>query len=117
MDATLGDSKNAVYLFEISDADAHKLNDLVRCQSLLNKIVSVAGLTQIKALSHAFQPQGLSIISLLAESHLAMHTWPETGTAYITLTTCKQPQQGFENNVNNLVQMAFSSSNVKIGRL
>ncbi len=37
---------------------------------------------------HHFEPQGYSAVWLLAESHLAVHTWPEEGTSLIELTSC-----------------------------
>jgi S-adenosylmethionine/arginine decarboxylase-like enzyme len=30
---------------------------------------------------HRFEPQGVTAIALLAESHLSIHTWPEHGYA------------------------------------
>ena len=35
-----------------------------------------------------FEPQGLSAIYYLAESHLSIHTWPEYGLATIDIYTC-----------------------------
>jgi S-adenosylmethionine decarboxylase len=32
---------------------------------------------------HRFAPQGVTAIALLAESHLAIHTWPEHGYAAV----------------------------------
>ena len=37
---------------------------------------------------HQFEPQGLTGIVLLAESHLSIHTWPERGEAAIDIFTC-----------------------------
>ncbi len=64
------------------------LNNAVDCDSLLTSIVAESGLTTLQTLSHNFDPQGISIIKLLAESHAALHTWPETKQGYVTLTTC-----------------------------
>ena len=40
-----------------------------------------AELTLLGEISHKFQPQGVTAIALLAESHLSVHTWPEHGYA------------------------------------
>jgi S-adenosylmethionine decarboxylase proenzyme len=37
---------------------------------------------------HKFEPQGLSIIYLLAESHLSIHTWPELKSCSIDFYHC-----------------------------
>lgn len=110
-------SKNSVYLFEIHDADAHRLNDASLCLTLLRNITAIAGLTEVRVLSHSFEPQGVSVISLLAESHIALHTWPESSSAYITLTTCKQPPADFEAETSKLAKESFISMDVKVGRL
>ena len=65
------------------------LNDSQQCERLLDTIVQSIGLTKLHSVSHQFEPQGISIVQLLAESHIALHTWPETEQGYITITTCK----------------------------
>ena len=35
-----------------------------------------------------FEPQGFTKLFLLAESHLAIHTWPEKNIAWIELASC-----------------------------
>ena len=41
--------------------------------------VAAAGLTVVGERFHQFEPQGVTGTVLLAESHLAIHTWPEHG--------------------------------------
>lgn len=38
--------------------------------------------------AHKFSPQGITGIVLLAESHIALHTWPELGYTAIDIFTC-----------------------------
>jgi len=44
--------------------------------------------TLLKLSSHKFDPQGVSAVGLLAESHLSIHTWPERGYAAVDIFTC-----------------------------
>jgi spermidine synthase len=37
---------------------------------------------------HAFEPQGVTAIVVLAESHVSIHTWPEWGGATLDAYTC-----------------------------
>jgi len=37
---------------------------------------------------HSFPGSGFSGLVLLGESHAAIHTWPEDGTAWVELATC-----------------------------
>jgi S-adenosylmethionine decarboxylase proenzyme len=47
-----------------------------------------AGLTIVGDAFHQFQPQGVTGTVLLAESHLAIHTWPERGFATVDVYVC-----------------------------
>jgi hypothetical protein len=42
----------------------------------------------VQEVFHQFNPHGLSGVIVIAESHLAIHTWPEYGVAAIDLFTC-----------------------------
>ena len=49
--------------------------------------------------SHKFEPQGVTAVALLAESHISIHTWPENGTAVCDIFTCgdhTDPDAGVE---------------------
>ena len=49
-----------------------------------------SGFGILNFMEHAFQPIGWTGIWLLAESHLAIHTFPEENTAYIELSSCNK---------------------------
>jgi S-adenosylmethionine decarboxylase len=51
-------------------------------------LLSLAGFKVLEMTSHHFDPQGYTALFLLAESHFAIHTFPEEGTAYIELSSC-----------------------------
>ncbi|NOX58907.1 MAG: adenosylmethionine decarboxylase [Planctomycetes bacterium] len=42
---------------------------------------------------HHFEPQGVTAVALLAESHLSIHTWPEYEYAAIDLFTCGESSE------------------------
>lgn len=44
--------------------------------------------TVVTSIFHQFSPHGLSGVVVIAESHLAVHTWPEHGSVCIDLFTC-----------------------------
>jgi S-adenosylmethionine decarboxylase len=50
--------------------------------------VNQAGATLLNLITHHFQPQGVTGLALLAESHLSIHTWPESGYAAVDVFTC-----------------------------
>ena len=47
-----------------------------------------AGLTVVGDSFHQFEPQGVTGTVLLAESHLAIHTWPESGFVTVDVYVC-----------------------------
>lgn len=52
-----------------------------------------AGSKIVGQTTHKYDPQGFSLILILAESHLSVHTFPEYGFATVDYFTCA----GFEN--------------------
>ena len=42
----------------------------------------------LKVAFHRFKPQGVSGVVVIAESHLSIHTWPESGYAALDFYTC-----------------------------
>ena len=46
------------------------------------------GATVVQKCFHMFNPHGVSGVVIIAESHLAIHTWPELGYAAVDLFTC-----------------------------
>ena len=55
---------------------------------LMENITRVGGLNVVGQLSHQFTPEGATIIYLLAESHLSIHTYPELHYCAIDLYCC-----------------------------
>lgn len=47
-----------------------------------------AGLTVLGSVLHKFPGGGMTGCVVLAESHIAVHTWPEEDTVVIEVTTC-----------------------------
>ncbi len=83
-DATLG--KHC--LLDLVDCGAGTLDSLSEIKSLLQSAAKVSGATVLGVLHHKFQPQGVSVVCLLAESHISIHTWPERGCATVDMYTC-----------------------------
>ena len=75
--------------YKIGGAEPHALNDLSTVESILLDAARETGLTVVSSTHHRFKPQGLSAVVILSESHIASHTWPESGTGYVTLTSCR----------------------------
>lgn len=52
------------------------------------KIIVRSGFTIINKVEHFFEKQGYTGLWLLAESHFAIHTFPEEEKVYIEISSC-----------------------------
>lgn len=64
------------------------LSDAVKLENFSKISVLQSGLTVIGSQFHQFQPSGCTGFVLLAESHLALHTWPEHRFVALDLYVC-----------------------------
>lgn len=75
-------------LAELFECDKNKLNDLDYVKKAMIEAAIDANATIVGYKFHKFTPQGVSGVVIIAESHLAIHTWPEHGYAAIDIFTC-----------------------------
>ena len=54
----------------------------------VEKLIVNSGFTVLKFIDHVFEPQGYTALWLLAESHCALHTFPEEQKAYLEISSC-----------------------------
>ena len=75
-------------LLELYRCDSEKLNDesFLRCK--LNRAAKLAKATVLNLISNKFEPQGVTAIALLSESHISIHTWPESNYSAVDIFTC-----------------------------
>ena len=59
-----------------------------RVEAAFTDAVGRAGMTVVGTVRHAFTPHGLTSILLLAESHAAIHTYPERRYVSVDVYTC-----------------------------
>jgi S-adenosylmethionine decarboxylase len=64
------------------------LNDAEAIRAALVEAVANAGATLIELCVHRFSPIGVTATATLAESHIALHTWPEDGYFAADLFFC-----------------------------
>lgn len=64
------------------------LDNLEFVKSAMLTAVREANMTLLDFSYYKFEPQGLTALALLAESHMSIHTYPELGYAAIDVFTC-----------------------------
>ncbi|MBE3597948.1 MAG: S-adenosylmethionine decarboxylase proenzyme [Limnochordaceae bacterium] len=75
-------------LCEAYGCDPAILDDQEQVQAIMVEAALRAGADVREVTFHKFSPQGVSGVVVIAESHLAIHTWPELGYAAIDVFTC-----------------------------
>jgi S-adenosylmethionine decarboxylase len=73
---------------ELYDCPSGLLNDETFISGALGAAVEQGMATLLHEVSHKFHPQGVTALALIAESHVAIHTWPEVGYAAVDVFTC-----------------------------
>lgn len=72
----------------------------------LEEMLLEAGFDVISWQEKKFSPYGYTALWLLGESHLAVHTFPEHGKAYLELSSCvKAPFDQFKELVEKELQI------------
>ena len=77
-------------LLELYRCNFEKLNDESFLRCTLNRAAKLANATVLNLISNKFEPQGVTAIALLAESHISIHTWPESNYSAVDIFTCGQ---------------------------
>ena len=75
-------------LVELHDCNKEALNDLGLLRDVMVKAAIDSGAVVLGDSFHHFNPQGVSGVVIIAESHLSIHTWPEYGYAAVDIFTC-----------------------------
>lgn len=75
-------------ILDLYGCDQGILDDYEELQRLLEASLVMANATILRIFGEKFQPQGVTLLALLAESHASVHTWPCEGYCAIDLYTC-----------------------------
>ena len=81
---------------ELWGVDGALLDDPIRLEEVLRTAAVAAKCTVLGSVKNHFTPHGASVVVLVAESHLSIHTWPEHGYAAADILTCGEtlPEEG-----------------------
>lgn len=78
--------------FHACAGDGRLLREADRLAELCRRACGDAGLTVVAAAFHQFPAAGATGALVLAESHLAIHTWPELDAVTLDLYVCNHSQ-------------------------
>lgn len=69
----------------------------------------------LKKITYAYKPYGLTLILLLAESHISLFTWPEFGYAAVEIFLCNEKMNPFK--AWNIIKKALAPKKVIINKV
>ncbi len=75
-------------IIELFACDADRINTVDTVSAALREAAEVIGATIVSEAFHQYAPQGVSGVLLIAESHMSVHTWPESGYVAVDIYTC-----------------------------
>jgi len=75
-------------IVEFCSCNRQKLDALEYLERTMSQAAAKAGATVLRTAFQDFNPQGVSGVVVIAESHLTIHTWPEYGYAAVDIFTC-----------------------------
>src|SRR5215470_17497026 len=96
-------------VLDLYECETPHLDDLAWVRETLVNAARAAGATIVETVFHKFSPWGISGVVVIAESHLAIHIWPENRYAAIDVFTCGE-------NVRMDVASAFLKREFRAGR-
>lgn len=75
-------------VYELQGGNPHLLDDEEFIKGALTEAAEASGATLLGLITHKFEPQGVTAIALLSESHLSIHSWPQYNYAAVDAFTC-----------------------------
>ena len=73
---------------ELDGCPANLLNDEEHLKLLLIEGIENCGMFHLNTISHKYEPIGVTVISIIKESHIAIHTYPEARHASVDIFHC-----------------------------
>ncbi|MBO5821764.1 MAG: adenosylmethionine decarboxylase, partial [Lentisphaeria bacterium] len=73
---------------EFYDCKSSVLTDAARMEKVFLYAAELSGAHVVNSVFHSFEPQGVSGVVVISESHFAVHAWPEHDYAAVDLFTC-----------------------------
>ncbi|MEB3272724.1 MAG: adenosylmethionine decarboxylase [Prochlorothrix sp.] len=83
-------------ILELYGCPSSLLDDPAFITQALRDAAVAAEATLLSEVVHEFDPQGVTGLALLSESHISIHTWPEMHYAAVDVFTCgsSKPEKG-----------------------
>src|SRR5262249_33061578 len=81
------------YLLDLFECPVHLLTAATLLEDIVLEAIRRGRTSLVKDIAHQFHPHGVTVVALLKESHLSLHTWPEHAFAASDIFTCGETAQ------------------------
>lgn len=95
---------------ELHGCNPRLLSDKAFLEKTVSEAVEIGGFTLLDVKSWFINP-GVSVVAIILESHIAIHTWPEYGFATLDVYTCGRkgdPFRSFHYILNKLEAKSYT---------
>lgn len=75
-------------IVEFTGCDTSTLDNLKKLRKIMRAAAVMAGATIVNTTAHRYAPHGVTVMVVISESHLSVHSWPEYGYAAVDIFTC-----------------------------
>ena len=95
---------------EMYDISSEVLDDEEFLKQALVNAIPAGGATVCSVQSKKFEPVGVTVLTLLAESHASIHTYPERNALFLDIFTCGdcEPRKIFDHFASALAARRYS---------
>jgi len=89
-DSGLSKEFGSHFLVELINCSTARLGKVRDVERIMDEVAQKSQSTVVRSSFHQFQPEGVTGMILISESHFAIHTWPEENYAAADIFTCGQ---------------------------
>lgn len=76
------------HIAEFIECDFIHLDSPEIVEGILREAIENSGLNHVKIISHKFSPVGVTVLAIISESHVGIHTYPESNHISLDIFTC-----------------------------
>jgi spermidine synthase len=81
------------HVVEFVNCKSEHLNDPIKLEKFVLEGIKKSGLKSRSIISHKFEPVGVTVLAIISESHIAIHTYPEAESISLDVFTCSDPKK------------------------
>ncbi|MEJ5305530.1 MAG: adenosylmethionine decarboxylase [Ignavibacteria bacterium] len=103
------------HIAEFIECNKTFLNDPEKLEQIIRNAIEYSGLHFEKIITHKFNPVGVTLLAIISESHIGLHTYPEAGHLSLDVFTCSHPSKQIK--LIEYLQKALKPTSVKIAEI